>query len=116
MPRTPSYRGKATLKHYFREWRLERNLTQQRLADRMGTTKTRVSRKENYKEGWDDAYLAALAEALAVSEPGSLIMRNPADESAPWSLLETLSAESRAKVVEFAEMLKLREENKTRAA
>lgn len=72
--------------------------------------------KENNKEGWDDAYLAALADALGVSEPASLIMRNPQDEAAPWNIVEGLSPENREKVLDFIQMVKRDEAKKTKAA
>jgi len=117
MPKKPPFHTSVRqITVYFREWRAFRQLTQQQLADRIGTSKTRVSMKENGKEGWDDGYLAALAEALGIDEPASLLMRNPVDDAAPWSLLEGLKPDSRAKVLDYIEVLKRAEESKERAA
>jgi hypothetical protein len=85
------------------------------LADRIGTTKTRVSLKERGEEGWDDAYLAALADALN-AEPASLIMRNPLATDAPWSILEGLKPESKEKVIDYIKMVKATEESDSKAA
>ena len=62
--------------------------------------------KERGKEGWNDSYLAALADALGVDEPASLIMRNPSDKDAPYSLLEGLKPEIREKVIDYIDVLK----------
>lgn len=106
MPRQAGFQLKRSpLRTFFREWRAFLQLTQQRLADRIGTTKARVSMKERGEEGWDDAYLAALAEALG-TDPASLIMRNPLDSAAPWTLLEALKPENRDKAVEYMRLLK----------
>ncbi len=72
---------------YFREWREYRGLTQQQVADRIGTTKTRVSMKENQVEPYDQDYLEALADAL-LTDPASLLMRNPKDGEGLWSIWE----------------------------
>ena len=98
MPKRPPFRDRpVTLRNFFKEWRQSAGLTQQQLADRLGTTKTRVSMKESGKEGWDDAYLGALADALGLTEPAHLIMRNPLAEEAPWSLSDHLQKASPAK-------------------
>lgn len=59
MPKRADYheRFRGTVRAFFKEWREYRGLTQQRLADRLGTTKLRVSLKERGEESWDDAYL-----------------------------------------------------------
>jgi transcriptional regulator with XRE-family HTH domain len=95
---------------FFKEWREHVGLTQQRLADRIGTSKTRISMKETGKEGWDNAFLAALAEALGVEEPASLLIRNPKDKNAPWSLLDGLKPATREKVIDYIEVLRKAEE------
>lgn len=116
MPKkAPFQQRRHKLTIYFREWRKEKKLTQQQLAERIGTSKTRVSMKENGDEGWDDSYLAALSEALSV-DPASLLMRDPNSRDSPWSLLESLKPESKAKVADYAETLKKAEELDDRAA
>lgn len=115
MSKKPDFQTDRVVAVYFREWRLYKGLTQQQLADRLGTTKTRVSMKERGEEGWDNSYLAALADALGVDEPASLLIRNPFDKGAPWTLLEGLKPESRAKVLDYIETLE-KAERSDRAA
>lgn len=91
MPKKPPfYAGQRQIRTYFKEWRKAKHLTQEQLAERLGTSKTRISMKERGKEGWDNGYLAALANALGIEEPASLIMRNPLEEDAVWSLQDHL--------------------------
>jgi transcriptional regulator with XRE-family HTH domain len=88
MPKQSAYKSKhRRRRHYFKEWRLRRGFTQEQVAERIGTTKTRVSMKETGKEPYDQPYLEALAVALA-TDPASLIMRNPEDGDAIWSIWE----------------------------
>lgn len=72
--------------------------------------------KERGKEGWSDNYLAALAGALGMPEPASLLTHNPFDESASWSLIDSLTTENRKKAIEYIQLLKDSEERQDRAA
>lgn len=111
MPKKAAFQERQRkLRVYFKEWREAKSLTQQKLADRIGTSKTRVSMKENGEEGWDDGYLAALAYALGLDEPASLLMRNPQDKASPWTLFESLKPESKAKVFDYIETVKKAED------
>lgn len=51
---------------FLAEWREEKELTQQQLADRLGTTDVTVSRWETRKRKPDDDAKAAIAEALGI--------------------------------------------------
>lgn len=100
--------ARRALRVYFKEWRQFRNLTQQQLADRLGTSKTRISMKERGEEGWDDRFLAALSDALGVYPPASLIMRNPLEIDAVWSLQEHLQKagpDARQRILSVVETL-----------
>jgi transcriptional regulator with XRE-family HTH domain len=65
-------------RHFIREWRVFRGLTQEQLADMLGTTKTSISRIESLKQGYTQEFLEACADALGV-HPGALLTRMPAD-------------------------------------
>jgi len=85
MPRigNPKHRRR----HFIRAWREYRGLTQEQLADRIGTTKANVSRIENLKQGYTQGILEACADALS-TDPASLIMRDPLDGEAIWTIWE----------------------------
>lgn len=72
---------------YLREWRKHRGLSQERLAERLGTNKSVISELESGKARWNGDHLAALADALDC-EPVDLIVRNPTDPEGIWSIWE----------------------------
>ena len=57
---------KRPLRLYIAEWRVHRGLTQQQLADRLGTSDVTVSRWETSARKPDLNALAAVAEALTI--------------------------------------------------
>lgn len=106
MPKaTHFHQHRGTIPIFFREWRQAKRMTQEQVAERMDTNKGRISMKERGEEGWDDAYLAALAEALGLKDP-SLLMRNPEDSADPWTVIDSLDDADRAKVLDYAETLR----------
>lgn len=66
-------------RHYIKQWRLYRGLTQQKLADRIGAGVSSISQLENAQQGYSQAILEALAVALAC-EPWDLLNVDPAAE------------------------------------
>jgi transcriptional regulator with XRE-family HTH domain len=66
---------------FFREWRDYRGLTQEQLAERLGTTKGAVSKIENGTSRYNQSSLEAWAEALSC-EPADLISRPPPSRDA----------------------------------
>jgi transcriptional regulator with XRE-family HTH domain len=89
---------------FFREWRKHRGLTQDQVAERMGTTKTRVSLKETGKEPWDQDYLNSLAHILAC-DPIDLLARNPGDPEAPWAIWDALRPDQRKRAIRVLKAL-----------
>lgn len=87
---------------YFKEWREARDLTQQQLAERLGTTHVTVSRMETGARQWNQGYLEALAEALD-TEPQNLFHhpgRPTLDE-----LLRDASDEDRQRAIQVVKTL-----------
>lgn len=84
--------------NFVKQWREYRNMTQERLAGLIGMAPASISQIESGKQGWSGATLYALAYALRC-HPGELLMRNPLDTEAPWSLWERLKAEDRPKAI-----------------
>jgi transcriptional regulator with XRE-family HTH domain len=64
---------------YFREWREFRGLTQEQVADRLGTSKSAVSKMERGQSRYNQSSLEAWANALSC-EPSDLIARPPPSE------------------------------------
>ena len=67
---------------YLRQWREFRELSQEELADRMGTTGASVSRVESAQTPYTQDWLEAAAEALGCTA-ADLISRDPRDSSGP---------------------------------
>ncbi|NDC58313.1 MAG: XRE family transcriptional regulator [Alphaproteobacteria bacterium] len=64
------------LQWFLREWREHRGLTQEQLADRLGTSKGQVSKLETGKKKWDEVWVAKCADALSLSDQMA-IFRHP---------------------------------------
>lgn len=92
---------------FFQEWRKYRQYTQEELAELVGVTTSSISQLEAGKQGFNDSTLVALAKALAC-EPWDLLMRNPLDTDAPWSIWDTVKKtppEKRAAIVAVVETM-----------
>ena len=74
---------------FLREWRQHRQLTQEKLADRVGITKQHVSDLERSRRQYNQALLEAFAEAL-MCEPADLLVRDPTAPQAIWSLWDQI--------------------------
>ncbi len=90
-------------------WRLFRGLTQDRLAERIRMTKTRVSLKERGLEPYDQLYLEAVARALE-TDPASLLGRDPHTEEDLRQLIASLPPATRARAIEIVRALKIADE------
>jgi len=98
------------VRHYLREWREAKRLTQQQLADRLPigedgkpTGKDQISRWERNQRGMTMDVQAALAEALGLDSPADLF-RDPSMPSAD-ELLRKATPEQRRQAFFFIETL-----------
>ena len=87
-------------RHFIKEWRKYRNLTQEQLASRLGVAVSSISQLETGKQGYSQATLEALAEAL-MCQPADLLMRDPTREEAIWSIWDTLEPAQRDQITEI---------------
>lgn len=95
----PRFKG-AKPRFYFKEWRKFRHLTQEEVAERIGTSTSTISQLETGKQGFTDTTLIALAEALNCG-PGDLLMRNPLEDEAPWSIWNNIPQHNRPQAIEI---------------
>lgn len=86
---------KKAFVHYIAEHRDAKDLTQEDLANRLGTTGMTVSRWENYKVRVDFPILAAVAEALYGDLAEAEDMLHHPDEPSPNQLLRQLPKDDR---------------------
>ena len=75
--------------HFLKEWREERQLTQDQLGDRVGLTHSSISRLETGQSKLTEHAILKLARALQIT-PGDLF-RSPLDEDGVWSLALKIS-------------------------
>lgn len=95
---------KVRRRTFIRAWREYRNLTQDQLAERVGISKPQLSRIENGLQPYSQDLLEALAEHLQ-TDPASLLMRDPDDEDAIWSLWDSAKPGVRAQIAAIAKTL-----------
>ena len=95
-------------RHFIKEWRKHRGLTQEQLAERIGVAVSTISQLETGKQGYSQPTLEAIADALNCG-PADLLMRRPPSKDDPsdpndgmWSIWETLDIPARNQVVEIA--------------
>ena len=86
---------------FIREWRQHRNLTLEQLAGRLEMTASLLSMLERGQRGYRQETLEAIAEALQ-TDTGSLIMRNPQDNDAIWSIWDHAKQGERQMITEIA--------------
>jgi transcriptional regulator with XRE-family HTH domain len=104
MPRRIAAPKGSVQRHFIKEWRKRRGLTQDQLAERIGTTKATVSRIENYQQAALDPFLLLCADALQTDVP-SLRMRDPSQEDAIWSIWEGATPNERETITEIAKTI-----------
>jgi transcriptional regulator with XRE-family HTH domain len=85
-------------KHYIREWRRHRGMTQDELAIAIQVDRTYLNKIERGKRRYIPSVLEAMAIALNCA-PGDLISRSPDHSSEIESLYLSLSAEERCRAI-----------------
>lgn len=95
---------KVRRKTYIRQWREHRNLTQDALAERLEMSKAQLSRIETGNQPYTQDFLEACAAALQ-TDPASLIMRDPSDEEAPWSIWDQAKPGERKQMIDVMKAL-----------
>lgn len=84
-------------RNFVREWRKHRKLTQEKLAEMTGYTPSSISQLETGAQGYEEATLVRLAEAMQC-KPGDLISGPPGEIGLLQELRE-LHPDHRDKVI-----------------
>lgn len=92
-------------RHFIKEWRKHRGLTQEQFAERLGITQGQLSKLENGKRDYDQAFLEHAADVLNCA-PADLLIRDPSKEDAMWSLWDTLAPTERVQAVKVIQAIK----------
>jgi len=90
---------------HLKGWRKNRGMSQEQLAEATGMTKATISRIENRKQNWDQAFLQTAAVALRC-DPLDLIVRDPSEPRSIWTVVDQLSASERDQAVRLWEAFK----------
>lgn len=93
-------------RHYIREWRKFRSLTQERLAERTPYSTGAISQLETGRTNYTQGILEALAIALDC-QPGDLLSRNPFMDGTVIQLFNELPADKRRIALEMLKTLKV---------
>jgi transcriptional regulator with XRE-family HTH domain len=91
--------------HFLRAWRQHRGLTLEQAAERVPTTHATLSRIERGKLPYNQALLEILADVY-MTDPASLLMRDPSSPDALWSIWDRLAPVQKEQVTEMAKVLK----------
>ena len=86
---------------FIRQWRKYRGLTLERLADRAGMTAGNLSQIEKGNQGYTQNALERLADALQ-TDVASLLMRDPTDSEALWSIWDHAKPGERKMIIDIA--------------
>ena len=92
---------------FLKEWRLKNHLTQAQAGDRLGMDQSSLSRIERGVVPYDQDFLEAAAYAYNCT-PADLLMRNPLDKNAVWSITDNLlkaTPEERARAIAVVDAL-----------
>jgi len=85
-------------RHYIREWRKYRGLTQEQLAGRLGVVTSSVSQLETGKQGYSQPMLEAIADALGCG-PADLLNVNPFMEGEVVDLMRLINDKNRDQAI-----------------
>ena len=86
---------------FLRQWREYRGLTQKQLAESIGMTHPTIGRIECGKQPYSQAILEAVADRLS-TDVASLLMRNPGDPDAIWSIWDQAKPGERRMIMDIA--------------
>lgn len=107
MPRMKKRRAALPLgRTYLREWRKERHLTIEQLAERAGLSIATVSDIENQKVAYTQKSLEPLAKALEVP-PGFLLSRHPSAALDTWAIAEQIGQMTQERREQLSDLLKI---------
>jgi transcriptional regulator with XRE-family HTH domain len=90
---------------FIRQWRKARDLSQAKLAERIGISVPQLSRIETGEQEYRQDLLELIAEALRC-EPADLLMRDPSKPEGIWSIWDTLEPIQRDQIAEIAKTFK----------
>lgn len=92
-------------RHYLRQWREYRSLTLEAAASRFDMSAAQLSRVERGQSPYTQDFLELAAEAYRTDE-ASLLMRDPTDDEAIWSIWDQAKPGEREQIIAVAKALR----------
>jgi len=108
---TPRFKGQPQHRLTFiRQWRESKSMTLEALAARVGEkiggmTHASLSRIERGLQPYSQPILEAIADELTGGDVASLLMRDPSDPHAIWSIWDRAKPGEREMIVDIAERI-----------
>lgn len=90
---------------FLREWREDKNITVEGLAERIGVSGATISRLENRKQPYSQPLLEALADALSCT-PGDLVSRPPGFHDRLKAIISDLDPDAQKRALAVIQALK----------
>jgi transcriptional regulator with XRE-family HTH domain len=89
---------------FIRQWREHRGMTLEQLGEAIDLSHAQLGRIERGVQPYSQGLLEAIADVLA-TDAASLIVRNPADPEAIWSIWDQAKSADRQKIVAIAKTI-----------
>jgi transcriptional regulator with XRE-family HTH domain len=97
--------GKTKGKNYIRAWREFRQMSQEELAEKVGSSHSTLSRVERGIQPYNQLLLEDLATELRCTV-ADLLIRNPMDPEGIWSIWDALSPPQRRQAIAVISAIK----------
>lgn len=91
-------------KHFLREWRKHSGKTLEMVADQLHMSHSQLSRIERYQQPYNQELLEKLAE-LYMCDVVDLLIRDPSEPEAIWTIWERAKPGERQQIRDVAEAL-----------
>lgn len=91
-------------RHFLRAWRKKSGRTLEQVADHLHMSHSQLSRIERYQQPYNQELLEALAE-LYMCDVVDLLIRDPGDPEAIWTLWDRAKPGERRRITAVAETL-----------
>ena len=91
-------------RHFLKEWRKHRGYNQTQLAEMIGTSVGNLSRIETLQQQYTQDFMDLACEALNIDMP-SILMRNPLEPEAIWSIWDQAKQGEKVQITELARVV-----------